>query len=84
MSIFRDRQIKNFSLFIIIYVVLFLGVAAWFSQTSLLFSIPISFFVHDVWRMYWLNRSSLFWDFFLLADEEKIIPAGRKNHRQLY
>lgn len=46
MSIFRDRQIKCFSLFIIMYVVLFFGMAAWFSQTQI--SISKSMYIeHD-------------------------------------
>lgn len=145
MSIFRDRQIKCFSLFIIMYVVLFFGMAAWFSQTQI--STSKSMYIeHDraivsslleqgiskevianaisskesstagvellndwgitqnvmgsllpYFSQFQYHFLSMMFGgcisltavlclaiFFLLADEEKIIPAGRKNHRQLY
>jgi len=35
MSIFRDRQVKFFSFFIALYIVLIFGVGAWFGQTQI-------------------------------------------------
>ena len=35
MSIFRDRQVKLFALFIVLYIVLTLGVGAWFCQAQI-------------------------------------------------
>lgn len=35
MSIFRDRQVKFFSFFIALYIVLIFGVGAWFCQTQI-------------------------------------------------
>ena len=35
MSIFRDRQIKGFFLFIILYIILMFGIGAWFCQTQI-------------------------------------------------
>ena len=35
MSIFRDRQVKFFSLFIVLYIVLTFGAGMWFCQTQI-------------------------------------------------
>lgn len=35
MSIFRDRQIKGFFLFIVLYIILMFGIGAWFCQTQI-------------------------------------------------
>lgn len=35
MSIFRDRQVKFFSFFIVLYIALFFGAGAWFCQTQI-------------------------------------------------
>lgn len=35
MRIFRDRQIKGFFLFIVLYIILMFGIGAWFCQTQI-------------------------------------------------
>ena len=35
MSVFRDRQIRFFSLFIVLYIVLIFGLVAWLCQTQI-------------------------------------------------
>ena len=46
MSIFRDRQVKFFSLFIVLYITLLFGVSAWFCQAQIAASKSI-YLEHD-------------------------------------